>query len=488
MDVVALLFALLVPYAIGKALLVACVPDGRAWREPGLLPWIAGAGWIVGSFALTLVMRADAAIGIRFGLASIGLPAIAIVAAASYAAWRRNGDGWRDAFVVAGEGLAARELGSATRFAWFALLAWLALRAGMLLVEVAWKPIYPWDAWSAWATKAKVYFAQGTIVPFGGEAQWIAGTPGVWFDASPGQPATLPLLQAWVATATGGFDEARVTLPWWLAFVATLLVVYGETRKRDVAKLPSLAAAWFAGSLPLTGTQVALAGYADLPLAAAFTLGALAGIRAVRSRAPIDVLAAVAAFAAVASMKSSGWAWIVVALPGLVAAAAGPSWTRRIAIAIVAVVVAIVAVAARFTDLAIGPVSLAFDPVFAALGVDAVLLANWHLLALGIVGTVAFAWRRLFARELAPLTLILMAGLGWIALLGAFPWLRLWGADGLGINRAVLVLTPLAAVWMVVAMCASPATAGEEADAPAAEPGAPSEPASGEPTGAAQGA
>lgn len=453
MDTAAFLFALLLPYAMGKALLAACVPDARSWREPGLLPWIAGAAWIVGSFALTLVMRADAMGGVRFGLASVGLPGLAIVAAASFVAWRRSGEGWRDAIVVAREGLLARGIEGAARFAWFALLAWLALRAGMLLVEVASKPIYAWDAWSAWATKAKVYFAQGGIVPFGDEAQWTAAAPGLWFDASPAQPATLPLLQAWIATAMGRFDDARVTLPWWFAFVATMLVVYGETRRRGVAQLPSLAAAWFAGSLPLMGAQVALAGYADLPLAAAFTLGTLAGARAVRTRAPIDLFAAVAALAAVALTKSSSWTWIAVALPGLVAAAAPPVWTRRILVAIAAGVIAVVAVAARFTDLAIGSVSLAFDPVFVALGVDGVLLANWHLLAIGIVGTIAFAWRRLLAPDVAPLTLVVAAGAAWIALLGAFPGLRAWGADGIGINRAVLVLAPTIAAWMVVATC-----------------------------------
>lgn len=452
MEIVALLFALLLPYAIGDALLVACVAEGRAWREPGIVPWLAGAAWIVGSYALTLVMRANAIAGIPFGLASIGVPGLAIVAAAGFVAWRRNGEGWGDGLRAARDGAMARDLGRAARLAWFVLLAWLALRAAMLLVEVASRPIYPWDAWSAWATKAKVYFAARTIVPFGDEAAWSSATAGLWFDAAPGQSATLPLLQAWIAAAMGRFDDARVTLPWWFAFVAMMLVVYGETRRRGVAPLPSLAAAWFAGSMPLMGTQVALAGYADLPMAGAFALGALAGLRAVRTRALVDVVAAIAALAAVASMKTSGWAWIAVALPGFAAAALGPAWTRRFAIGIVAAVAAVIAVAARFTDVAIGPVSLAFDPAFAALGTDGLLLANWHLLALGVAGTIAFAWRRLLSPDLGPLTLVVAACAGWIALLAAFPGLRAWGADGLGLNRAVLVAAPVVCAWMVVAM------------------------------------
>ncbi len=455
MDTLGLLFALLLPYAIGDALLAACVRDGRAWREPGIFPWLAGAAWIVGAFLLTLVMRGVAMAGLPFSVASIGVPGLAIVAAAGLLAWRRNGEGWRDTIGIVRDGVAARDLAGAARAAWFVLLAWLALRAAMLLVEVVERPIYPWDAWSAWATKAKVYFAERTIVPFGDAAQWMAAAPGTWYDAAPGQPATLPLVQAWIATAMGRFDDARVTLPWWLWFVALLLVTYGEARRRGVGRLPSLAAAWFAGSLPLMGAQVALAGYADLPTAAAFTLGALAGARAVRTRAPVDALAATLALAAAASMKTSGWVWVVIALPGLAAAALGPAWTRRIAIAIPALAVGVVAVGARFTDLSIGPVSLAFDPVFAALGTDGVLLANWHLLALGAVGTIVFAWRRLLDPAVAPLTLVVAAGAAWIGLLGAFPWLRNWGADSLGLNRVVLALAPVVSIWMVVALHAA---------------------------------
>jgi hypothetical protein len=455
MDTLGLLFALLLPYAIGDALLAACVRDGRAWREPGIFPWLAGAAWIVGAFLLTLVMRGVAMAGLPFSVASIGVPGLAIVTAAGLLAWRRNGEGWRDTIGIVRDGVAARDLAGAARAAWFVLLAWLALRAAMLLVEVVERPIYPWDAWSAWATKAKVYFAERTIVPFGDAAQWMAAAPGTWYDAAPGQPATLPLVQAWIATAMGRFDDARVTLPWWLWFVALLLVTYGEARRRGVGRLPSLAAAWFAGSLPLMGAQVALAGYADLPTAAAFTLGALAGARAVRTRAPVDALAATLALAAAASMKTSGWVWVVIALPGLAAAALGPAWTRRIAIAIPALAAAVVAVGARFTDLSIGPVSLAFDPVFAALGTDGVLLANWHLLALGAVGTIVFARRRLLDPAVAPLTLVVAAGAAWIGLLGAFPWLRNWGADSLGLNRVVLALAPVVSIWMVVALHAA---------------------------------
>jgi len=40
------------------------------------------------------------------------------------------------------------------RLAWLGLLAWLAVRFAMLLAEVLWQPLYPWDAWIQWADEA----------------------------------------------------------------------------------------------------------------------------------------------------------------------------------------------------------------------------------------------------------------------------------------------------------------------------------------------
>ncbi len=471
MQAAGLVIALALPALLGAALLAACIRDAQAARAPGLSPWILGAGIVAGAFALTLVMRGVALAGVGFGLASIGAPALAAALAAAALAWRRGAGGWRGAAGDARDTLLAADLARHARIAWFALLAWIALRAALLFVEAAMRPVYPWNAWSAWATKAKTFFAMGTIVPFVDAAGWSAATAPVWFDAAPGQPITLPLLQTWVATAIGAWDDARVGLPWWLFYVSILCFTYGELRRRAFAPLPSLAGTWLAGSLPLLGTQVALAGYPDLPIAAAFTIGALAGIRAIETRAPVDTVAAIVALAAVTLAKSSAWVWIAIALPGFAAAALGPAASRRIAIGLAVAAVAVIGVAARFPKATLGPIALAYDPVWETLGVDSVLLANWHLLVAGVVVTIAFAWRRLLSPGIAPLTLTLAAGAIWIAMLAALPGLRFWGADGLGLNRVVLPLAPLAIVWMAVAMRGAPApavepVAADEAPAP----------------------
>jgi hypothetical protein len=281
-----------------------------------------------------------------------------------------------------------------------------------------------------------------------------------------------------MATAIGAWDDASAALPWWMFFVALALIVYGEVRRRGATALHALVAAWLVATLPLLGIQVALAGYADLPLAAAFTLAALAGVRAVRTRAPVDVVATLAALASLALYKASGFAWIVVALPGIAAAMLGRPWHKRIAVALLVAAIAIAGIAARFPQLALGTVSFAYAPAWDSFAMESVLLANWHLVALGLVGTFALRFRRVVDADLAPLTLVLAAAAVWIAALVAFPSLRLWGADYLGLNRALLVVVPFAIAWMAIAMLDAPAEApraSEAAEMPV-EPGTPTEP------------
>ena len=466
MNDVALVFALALPIVVGMALLAALLPRGPAAPVPGLLAWLGGAGFLIGVLAVTTIMRLDSRLGIPFGVASIAGPALALAAVSSWIAWRRAtlaGYG-RDALA----GLCATELPRGARVAWFALLAWMTVRVVLLALEASLRPLFAWDAWSAWATKAKAYAALHAIVPFADVAGWMTATTPVWFDAAPFQPATLPLLQAWMATAVGAWSDGAAALPWCLYLVALLLVVFGELRRREAPPLHALVAAWLVASMPLLGTQVALAGYADLPLATAFTLFVLAGSRAIAGRALVDVVVALAAAASLVLTKQAGWAWVVVALPGLAAVALGPSWHRRAGVTLVVVALAVVGIAARFPGFALGPVTFRYSPVWETLATDTLLLANWHLLAIGLVGTLALRWRRAFDSEVAPLSLVLAAGLLWIAILASFPSFRAWGADYLGLNRAVLVLAPFAVAWMAIALL-EPARVPPAANEPVAE-------------------
>ena len=87
--------------------------------------------------------------------------------------------------------------------------------------------------------------------------------------------------------------------PWWQIAVALALAVYGALRALDAARARARSSATFlVASLPLANVHVALAGYADLPLAAFYACAVAALLRFAATRDSRDAaLAAVLAFA-----------------------------------------------------------------------------------------------------------------------------------------------------------------------------------------------
>ena len=212
MTFLLLLIALALPAILGIAILALVSGREAETAGPGVSLCIAGAGIAVGVFAVTLVLRALAAASIPFGFVSAATPvAIAAIVLATMAMRGRGRATWVALNDVA-RTLLARDHRGFRRVAWLGAVAWIALHAALLFAEVAVRPVYAWDAWSAWATKAKTWFAMGTLVPFTDAAGWASATTPTWFDARPTAPATAPLMQVWVATVLGRWDDAAQCL------------------------------------------------------------------------------------------------------------------------------------------------------------------------------------------------------------------------------------------------------------------------------------
>jgi hypothetical protein len=307
MEYLTLFAGLLLPWVLGIALLLAARDAATPLDGPGECAWIAGTGYLAGAVALTLWMRLLSQIGIPFGVASIGLPLLALAVAIALVAVRRAGSGGLIAPVR--RALAPPVPGGIVRVVWWALLAWMALRFALLALELAWRPLFPWEAWIGWATKARVWFEYGRITPFVDTDAWLAAGGSAWFDAAPGNPATLPLLHVWACIALGRWDDALMNWPWWQMAVALALLLYGGARRLDATAPEALVAAYFVTSLPLANAHVALAGYADLPLAACFTAAALSLLRWGESKSPLDAALAVFFAACCPLVKPFGAIW-----------------------------------------------------------------------------------------------------------------------------------------------------------------------------------
>jgi hypothetical protein len=343
------------------------------------------------------------------------------------------------------------ELSGAARVLWWLLIAWFVVRFALLGVEVASRPLYPWDAWLQWATKARVWYELGQMTPFARAAEWMAGNGSVYFDASPEYPPTMPLLQVWSCIAMGRWDDVLMNWPWWQIAVALSLAMYGGLRALGASPLAAIVGAFLVASLPLANVHVALAGYADLPLAAYYTTAVLAFLRWNRIRDWPDAVLVIWLLVAATQVKNPGIAWAATLLPAL-AVALSPRHGKRVAAILFGVAIVGLLVLARVDFTLFNyRLHLEFDPAWSALGASFFLLGNWHLLWYGAIAAALLAWRQLLSPSLAPLTVIVAAGVLFLFVVFGFTNARAWVADQTSINRATLHLAPVIVLFMVLA-------------------------------------
>ena len=335
MDIIGLKLGLLLVWAFGIACLAALPRHTAHGDEPGGRAWLIGAGGLAGFFVATLWLRALSLAGIAFSAASIALPILAATLVLSAWSYRRNrrasgasseASAWgtpvtrvRGAVAECAAALSGRALSGRDRLLWRLLLAWLVVRALLLLVEVATHPLFPWDAWTQWATKARVWYELGRIVPFARTDAWFAATSITYFDAGPNYPGTVGLMQVLASNFLGRWDDTLMNLPFWMLAVAFSFSIYGVLRAMEFTPTWALAGTWLVSSLPLANTHVALAGYADLPLAIYFCAAILACLRWLRTRELADAALALLLLAACPLLKIPGRIWALLAAPALLA-------------------------------------------------------------------------------------------------------------------------------------------------------------------------
>ena len=474
MDFLTLTPALLLPWLLGMVVVLATRNPIYTLDDPGELAWIAGTGYLAGAILATLWMRALSLAAIPFGRMSIAMPLLAISVAGSIFVWYRR-DGASLALACR-RALAPPPYVGITRLLWWAACAWIALRFLLLGLEVSWQPLFPWEAWIAWATKARVWFELGHMTSFVDAAQWLKSPGSEWFDAQPANPATLPLLQVYVCIALGRWDDVLMNWPWWQFAVALALLTYGGLRRLDATPAEALVGTYFVASLPLANAHVALAGYPELPLAAYFTAATLALLRWASIRARRDFVWAALLAACCPLIKVAGWVWAPILLMGWIVAVA-PKLGRKLVITAFAVSAAALLVLARTkVTLAGYTLHLDFAPSWAALVDNTLVFSNWNMLWYGVVAAIVLAWRRTLVPPLLPLSAIVAAHLFLVATLFAFPGVARLVADAPGVERAMLFGAPVLVVFVVLAYreflvrCRSAPVVVTAAAAAAAEP------------------
>lgn len=440
---------LILPWLLGLAVLFALGWPRAGADSGGRAALRAGFGFGIGALLLTFWMRGLSAAGIGFGWLSIGLP-LAVATAVLFAFAVRVGSIGPLAVRATVAAFFKPPLPRWQRLVWLGLLAWLALRFLLLAADVAWQPLYPWDAWVQWATKARVWYELGRIAPFVRAEQWFASPGGVYFDAAPNYPATVPLLQVWGSIALGRWDDSAMNWPWLLLLVALVGAVYGALRAEGVAPLAALVGAYLVASLPLLDTHAALAGYADLPMAAIYAMAALAFHRWAMRRDWRDAVIALGLALSCPLIKIPGLVWALTLLPGVIVALLPRRGLRVVGIAYALGFLGLLALARTNVVILGYRLQADFDPGWRTFWDAYLISSSWNLLWYAAIVLAIVGARRLASPRIAPLAVVVGTGVAFLLFVTWFTNASAWMLELTTLNRATLHLAPLLVVLGVL--------------------------------------
>jgi hypothetical protein len=456
---VSYLAAWLLPWLTGATVYLAVSPQ----RVAGWWASAAGYGFLGG---MLLVALYTAGVGHAYTAHAWGYAACCLMAtfAAALAAVLRR---WRSSRVAVAQ-VSARPARAMVFFV-ATLIASLALRGGIAARETWLRPLYPWDAWAAWAVKAKTWVLLGHYVPFVSMAEWLrASQENLYTNVAWFYPNALAWVDVWFACAAGGWIEPLVNLPWVGLWVALLIAHYGQWRALGLDRTRAAIFVYVLGSLPLLSVHAAIAGYADMWVAAAFGLGVLSWMRWLQRGERSQLALALACALVLPWLKMEGWIWAacLLAAIGYGTLPVRLRWWMSIGAAILFLILfpfgglrflclqaGVINADGSIAMPAIGPLSLVLNLHWrpgALEGAAETMLAqpNWHLLWWLTPALVVWRWRALVAHgwlRLPALLLFVCAAL--LLILFLFTGASAWAQSFTAINRLILQLVP---AWVSV--------------------------------------
>lgn len=432
-DVLVLTLSVALPWLAGALWIRAAL---RRTAPPGAMICM-GYGYLVGLFGVTVVMRGLDLVGQSWNVAWIALP-VAVLAAAAYLSVRPLT--MRADFVRALAGVAA--MAPPIRALFGLLLALTAIRAIVLGVEVMMTPLVAYDALAHWATKSRVWFEYGRMVSFVHDSAWGRAAGLMNFtDTHPDYPGTVPLFQVWTALCIGRWDEALINAPWVAGFVSLGIAFYAQARRLGIGALPAMFGSYVLLSLPYLTIQVALAGYADIFIAIAYGLSAMALWQWSISRQWGDAALAFVMAVICASLKQEGIVWVLTLLPGALIAV-----NRRLGISATALIGALAVgfIALAPAELRVFGYTLRtrFDNVSQPLYEHLFVMDNWHLLWYAIVVVIVVNVRAIAGNLLAPMSITMLAAAGFVVVVFYFTNASTGVRDETLTNRMLLQVVP----------------------------------------------
>ena len=443
-DSTAYFVAWLLPILVGSGIWFAL----RGARAAGDAFAAIGAGWLIGVFVAALCARFTSSADTEFAFShawpwmlGIGLAAWGV----AIARMRRT---------PAGAPPPVFATPVVVRIAASLLLLWILVRLLSIGEEALLRPVFPWDAWSAWSTKPKAWFINGHVEPYVSMLDWLTHpTDALRTAASWAYPELLAWVQLWFASAAGSWNEPLVDVAWCGALAAFALAAYGYARALGLAPWIALALVYALVSLPLIDAHVALAGYADLWVALTLGLVSFAWSRWLIHREPGQRVLAVAAALCLPALKLEGTVWLLVFAAIVVFDLVPRPWRSRTVLSIGALLAVgmFAAIASGSLEIgwnhivirSLGTFDLAWHSVGGAMLASLFMLPNWHLVWY-IVPVLLVLRRRRFGDDRAAQLLgcMLLIDFALLFALFFFTTASTWAQDFTSANRLILQLVP----------------------------------------------
>jgi len=441
MDIVFSTIALALPVLLGGLWLNQFVAPGSGGRAA--LVW--GNGTLLGLLLLPQLMQALDAAGVPLTFAAIGSLVLLLIASALAAQFIRG----RPATPTqrAAPGYSSMPLSHQMLF--ILLLLLVGLRILTLGSEVLWRPLFPWDATTHWATKARVWFEYQRIVPFVEKDIWLeAGGAGVFTDLHPGYPQAVPLLQVWMNLALGAWNSSLMNLPWLLCFIALGAAFFGQLRFSGVGPLIAMAFTYLLLSMPLLNIHVALAGYADIFLGAAYCAGVMALHNWVTTRQRWQGALAIFFGISCTLIKDEGLVWSLTLAIALVVLFMSRREAAKLFLLFSLVLVLVFLLAPRDLVIAGHPLRH-LTPQFHADGVTGIVQSiwlhdNWHLLGylLLLILPLGLLMPGAMTRTYLEISIALGAAVAAFLFLFLFTGFGVAASDFTGVGRLSIQLAP----------------------------------------------
>jgi len=464
--------AWLIPALVGGGIWIAL----RGVRAAGDMPAAIGAGWLIGIFVVAGLGSFAATEDTTHTLTKTLPWFVATGAIAWVVAWARRRGLWIFSARTTAIASEPRD-GGVVRVLWWLLLIAIVVRLLLLGYEASLRPVFPWDAWSAWAVKPKTWFLVGRVEPYVSMQDWLSDphaalrTGVAW-----SYPELLAWIELWFASAAGTWNEPLVDLAWCGALSAFALAAYGYWRGVGLRPWVAIVLVYALVSLPLIDAHVALAGYADLWVAVAMGLAALAWARWLIDRDRGQWIVAVAIALCLPAIKLEGAVWLLAFSAAVVLDLVPRRWRWRVAAVIAACALIGVLLGGFVLPMlglglvhvswgsvevpVLGAFSLQWHSVGGAMIAGLFTLPNWHLLWYLFPILALLRWRRFRDDRVARLLgLLVLIDLSFLFVLFFFTSASAWAQDFTSANRLILQIVPTVFVLIAVLLRGSGAAA-----------------------------